>query len=114
VGVEFEVTGLATDYVPFGDDIKGKPGAFYGFGGEEFAGEVEGCAFGVVREDEDGQVAFPLRGRSITAVFESIQYNCLVILVPALLLWTIKKGIEKYPACCPILKQGRFNFQVQL
>ena len=29
------------DEVSFRDDIKGEPGAFFGFGGEEFAGEVE-------------------------------------------------------------------------
>ena len=32
--VEFEVAGLV------GDEVKGEPGAFFGFGGEEFAGEV--------------------------------------------------------------------------
>ena len=62
--VEFCVLGLAAADVPFGDDIQGESGAFFGFGGEEFAGEVEALVSG--REEEDGQVAFSLRGRCET------------------------------------------------
>ena len=36
-GTMYYVTG---EEDPFGDDIQGEPGGFFGFGGEEFAGRL--------------------------------------------------------------------------
>jgi hypothetical protein len=48
--IEFDVTGLTAD------EIQLEPGAFFGFWGKQFAGDVE--ALIIVSEDEDGQVTF--------------------------------------------------------
>ena len=71
--VEFDVARLAADEVPFGDDIQGEPGAFFGFWGKEVTGEVRKTGDRGPRT-EDGDIAFPLHfhfgddaKRSITA-----------------------------------------------